>query len=408
MNAATRLPVLLAVLAIALSSCNSSNPGTTTSTGSPQAGGGTPSGNAIAIGVGVAQTSNVALLGQEEVAGAKIAEKYFNDKGGINGTPIRIVYQDTGGDEAGAINAFQTLINRDKVVGIVGPTLSQQAFSADPIANNAKVPVIGPSNTAKGIPQIGEFVSRVSAPVSVVAPNSVKAALKINPNIKKVAVLFAQNDAFSKSETEIFQQTVKDQKLDIVTVQKFQTTDTDFQTQATAALNLKPDLVIISGLAADGGNLVRQLRELGYKGLIIGGNGLNTSNLFPVCKALCDGVLIAQAYSPEHPGAINKAFRDAYLSQYKKEPPQFSAQAFAGVQVFVDALKALDSKKKVAQTALPELRVDLNKQLLVGKYDTPLGTISFTPEGEVVQKEFYVARVKMDPDGNNGKFVFLK
>jgi len=35
-------------------------------------------------------------------------------------------------------------------------------------------------------------------------------------------------------------------------------------------LNLKPDLVIISGLAADGGNL-RQLRELGYKGLIIEG-----------------------------------------------------------------------------------------------------------------------------------------
>jgi amino acid-binding protein len=213
---------------------------------------------------------------------------------------------------------------------------------------------------------------------------------------------------FSKSETEIFQQTVKDQKLEIVTVQKFQTTDTDFQTQATTALNLKPDLVIISGLAADGGNLVRQLRELGYKGLIIGGNGLNTSNLFPVCKALCDGVLIAQAYGPEHPGAINKAFREAYMSQYKKEPPQFSAQAFTGVQVFVDALRGLDSKQKVTQIPLPQLRVELNKQLLAGKYDTPLGEISFTPEGEIVQKDFYVAQIKMDPNGNNGKFVFLK
>ncbi len=50
-------------------------------------------------------------------------------------------------------------------MAIVGPTLSQQAFAADPIANKAGVPVVGPSNTAQGIPQIGEYISRVSAPV---------------------------------------------------------------------------------------------------------------------------------------------------------------------------------------------------------------------------------------------------
>ncbi|BAY44012.1 extracellular ligand-binding receptor [Scytonema sp. HK-05] len=368
----------------------------------------TSTSGAIPIGIALAQTSNVALLGQEGFVGAKIAEKYFNDQGGINGTPIRLVMQDTGGDEAGAINAFQTLINKDKVVGIVGPTLSQQAFSADPIADRAKVPVLGASNTAKGIPEIGDYVARVSVPVSIVAPNSVKAALKQNPNIKRVAVFYAQNDAFNKSETEIFQKTVKDQGLELVTVQKFQTTDTDFQAIATNALNLKPDLVIISGLAADGGNLVRQLRELGYKGIIVGGNGFNTPNIFSVCKALCDGVLIAQAYSPEHPGEINETFHKIYVQQYKKEPAQFSAQSFTAVQVYVEALKALDKKTKISTMSIDKLRTELNKQLLAGKYNTPLGEISFTPVGDIVQKDFYVSQIKMDKDGNNGKFVFLK
>lgn len=405
-NVFRRRSILFATAVLLTTAC--SQPNSSPSSSSPGASPVASMAGAIPIGIGVAQTSNVALLGQEEVNGAKIAEKYFNDQGGINGTPIKLVFQDTGGDEQGAINAFQTLINRDKVVGIVGPTLSQQAFSASTIADRARVPVIGPSNTAKGIPQIGEFVSRVSAPVSVVAPNSVKAALKINPNMKRVAIFYAQNDAFSKSETEIFQQTVKDQGLEIVTVQKFQTTDNDFQTQATTAINSKPDLAIISGLSADGGNLVRQLRELGYKGLIIGGNGLNTSNIFKVCKALCDGVLIAQAYSPEYPGEINQAFRTAYTNQYKQVPPQFSAQTFAGVQVFVEALQAMDSKTKVNQMPLNDLRVALNKQLLTGKYETPLGEIAFTPEGEVIQKEFYVAQIQMSPDGNTGKFEFLK
>ncbi|MBW4497483.1 MAG: ABC transporter substrate-binding protein [Oscillatoria princeps RMCB-10] len=396
---------LFVILALLLGACGSAQTGTGSTNGAGTSAG---SNTAIPIGVALAQTSNVALLGQEGVAGAKIAEKYFNDKGGVDGTPIKLVIQDTGGDEAGTINAFQTLITQNKVAGIVGPTLSQQAFSADPIAERAKVPVIGASNTAKGIPEIGDYIARVSSPVSIVAPNSVRAALKLNPQIKKVAVFYAQNDAFNKSETEIFQQTVKEQGLEIVTVQKFQTTDTDFQTQATNALNLTPDLVIISGLAADGGNLVRQLRELGYKGVIVGGNGFNTSNIFSVCKALCDGVLVAQAYSPEHSNEINKEFRAAYVSQYKKEPPQFSAQAFAAVQVFVGALQALDKKSDVSKMPLEQLRTELNKQLLTGKYDTPLGEIAFTPVGDVIQKDFYVAQLKVDADGKNGKFAFLK
>jgi branched-chain amino acid transport system substrate-binding protein len=398
-----------ATCAVLLTACGGANTSTNTATNSATNTTATTSASkSILIGIALAQTSNVALLGQEGFVGAKMAEKYFNSLGGINGTPIKLVMQDTGGEEQGAINAFQTLINKDKVIGIVGPTLSQQAFSADPIAERAKIPVIGPSNTAKGIPEIGDYVARVSAPVSIVAPNSVKAALKQNPNIKKVAVFYAQNDAFNKSETEIFQNTVKEQGLELVTVQKFQTTDTDFQSQATNAINLKPDLVIISGLAADGGNLVRQLRELGYKGIIVGGNGFNTPNIFSICKALCDGVLIAQAYSPEHPGKINAAFHKTYVEQYKKEPAQFSAQSFTAVQVYVEALKALDKKTKISTMPLDKLRIELNKQLLTGKYDTPLGEISFTPVGEIVQKEFYVSQIKMDKDGNNGKFVFLK
>jgi branched-chain amino acid transport system substrate-binding protein len=394
-----------ATLLLVVACSQTDRPNTTTNS---NAGNTSSDRSSIPIGIAVAQTSNVALLGQEQVTGAKIAEKYFNDRGGVNGTPIKLVFQDTAGDEQGAINAYNTLITQDKVVGIVGPTLSQQAFAADPIAERASVPVLAPSNTAKGIPQIGKYISRVSAPVAVVAPNAVREALKINPQIKKVAVFFAQNDAFSKSETETFQQTVKEQQLDLVTVQKFQTTDTDFQTQATNAINLKPDLIIISGLAADGGNLIKQLRELGYKGSIIGGNGLNTSNIFPVCQQFCDGVLIAQAYSPELVNDVNKAFREAYKSQKQNEPPQFTAQSFTGVQVFVEALKDVDSKTKINTLSPEQLRTQLNEKILAKTYNTPLGKIAFDPEGEIKQEQFFVAQIKMEEDGKVGKFAFLK
>jgi branched-chain amino acid transport system substrate-binding protein len=350
----------------------------------------------------------VALFGQEQIIGARLAEKYFNDNGGVNGAPVKVILEDTAGDEAGANNAFNTLINQHKVVAIVGPTLSQQAFSADPIADHAKVPVIGPSNTAGGIPQIGEYIARVSAPVTSVAPNALKAALKIDPDIKKVAFFYAQNDAFSKSETNVFQETAKTMGLESVTVQTHQTTDKDFQTQATAALNAKPDLVVISALANDGGNLVKQLRELGYDGVIVGGNGFNTANIFPVCKAQCEDIVVAQAYSPAEANPMNVAFRDAYKAEQKKDPPQFSAQSFAAVQVVIEALRSLDKKTPIKGMALEQLRVELNKEILAGKYVTPLGPIGFDPEGEIQQTQFYVAQIKMNPDGETGRFEFTK
>jgi branched-chain amino acid transport system substrate-binding protein len=96
------------------------------------------------------------------------------------------------------------------------------------------------------------------------------------------------------------------------------------------------------------------------------------------------------------------------LEQNKKEPPQFSAQAFTGVQVFVEALRTLDKTTKLNILTLPQLRTKLNETLLVGKYITPLGEISFTPEGEIVQNQFYVAQIKMDADGNSGKFAFIQ
>ena len=74
----------------------------------------------------------------------------------------------------------------------------------------------------------------------------------------------------------------------------------------------------------------------------------------------------------------------------------------------MEALKALDSKTKLSALSLAELRTKLNQQILAGKYNTPLGEISFTPEGEVLQSQFYIAQIKMDVDGNNGKFIFLK
>jgi branched-chain amino acid transport system substrate-binding protein len=382
----------------------STAPGTDSSTvGEPA------TGEPIRIGVAVAQTGGGAsALGQDQVVGVNVAVDYFNARGGVNGRPIELDIQDTLVDEAGAINAFNTLLADDSIVGIIGPTLSQQALAADPIADQAGVPVLAPSNTAAGIPDIGDFVARVSSPIARVAPNAIAAALEADPSIEQAVVLYAQNDSFAKSETEVFQTAVTEAGVELVQpVLEFQTTDTDFTTQVNAVLDADPQMVVISGLATDGGNLVRQLRETGYTGTIVAGNGMNTRNIFKVCQASCDGLIIAQAYSYSYESEVNDSFREQYIDVQGEEPLQIAAQAFTAVQVFVDALTAVDSTTPLADLDSAAARIALNDAILAGTYDTVLGPLSFEPNGEVVQDTFYVAQVNMT-SGSEGDFTYLQ
>jgi branched-chain amino acid transport system substrate-binding protein len=316
--------------------------------------------------------------------------------------------EDGASDEASAIAAFNLLIRRG-VVALIGPTLSQQAFAADPIAQRQGVPVVAASNTASGIPQIGSFISRVSAQSSVIAPLSIEEALRREPNTKRVAVFFAQDDAYSTAETAIFQKALVARGLKPVSVQRTQLADNDFQNPITAALQQKPQLIVISAQAVDGGNLIRQLRELGYRGQIVVGNGLNTPNIYPICQRWCDGVLIAQAYSPELNTAINRTFRRLFAEANQgRIPGQIAAQAWSAYQVLFEAIQRLQARGGFEDVTLGEARQRLMAELLAGQYDTPLGPIHFKPDGEVVQERFYVAEVRMDGNGRSGRFTLVR
>ena len=366
----------------------------------------------VPVGAVLALSGNANVYGQDQRLGLNLALAQLNGSGGIGGTPLRLAIEDSGSDDPGANAAMTLQINRG-MLAVIGPTLSQQAFAADPIAQRRGMPVVAPSNTATGIPQIGHFISRVSAQSSVIAPLSIAKALALHPTIRRAAVFYAQDDAYSTAETTIFQKALSAKGLKPITVQRTQLADNDFQNQISAALALKPDLIVLSLQAVDGGNLVRQLRELGYRGTVVVGNGMNTPNIYPICQKYCDGLLIAQAYSPELDTPVNRAFVRAFAANQARSgrgpviPPQLTAQAYTALQVIGDALQRLNAQRPLKTLTVAEARKGLMGAILSGTYQTPLGDIHFTPDGEVVQKNFFVAQVRMNPDGRSGRFALL-
>jgi branched-chain amino acid transport system substrate-binding protein len=367
---------------------------------------------ALTLGAVIALTGNANLYGQDQRLGIGLAERWAADRARRDPAafprPVRLSLEDGASDEQSAIAAFHLMLRRG-VVALIGPTLSQQAFAADPIAQRRGVPVVAPSNTAKGIPQIGHFISRVSAQSSVIAPLSIEEALQRNPTLRRVAVFYAQDDAYSTAEVAIFKQALTAKGLRPLSVQRTQLGQNDFQSAITAVLPQRPELVVISAQAVDGGNLIRQLRELGYRGQIVVGNGLNTPNIYPICQRWCDGVLIAQAYSPDLDTPVNRAFLALYRqSGARGAPPQITAQAWAAYQVLFEAIQRLQRRGGLQGVTLAEARRRLMTELLSGRYDTPLGPIRFTPEGEVIQGRFFVAEVRMGTGGHDGRFTLVR
>ena len=190
----------------------------------------------LTLGAAIAFTGNANLYGQDQRMGLAVAERWAQQSA-PGGRPVRLQMEDGASDEPSAIAAFNLLI-RQGVIALIGPTLSQQALAADPIAQRQGVPVVAPSNTAKGIPEIGHFISRVSAQSSVIAPLSIDEALRRDPSIKRVAVFYAQDDAYSTAEVAIFQKVLAARSLTPITVQRTQLADNDFQTPITSALAL--------------------------------------------------------------------------------------------------------------------------------------------------------------------------
>jgi len=359
----------------------------------------------LQLGAVLALTGNANLYGQDQRQGIALARQWAS--GLKPQRALHLQLEDGGSDETTAIGAFNLLI-RQGVLALIGPTLSQQAFAADPIAQRHGVPVVAPSNTATGIPQIGTFINRVSAQSSVIAPLAIAEAVRRDPKLERVAVFFTHDDAYSTAETKIFQQALNNRGLPPVSVQRTQLSDNDFQIPITAVLQTRPQLVVMSMQAVAGGNLIRQLRELGYRGQIVVGNGFNTANIYPICQRWCDGILIAQAYSPELNTPINQTFQQLFArTNPDQSPSQITAQAWTAYQVLFEAVQRLEQRNGFQGRNLGQARDAVLEELLQGSYETPLGLIRFRSDGEVVQEHFYVAEVQMEPDGRNGRFALV-
>jgi branched-chain amino acid transport system substrate-binding protein len=287
-------------------------------------------------------------------AGLELALAEINQKGVLGGQKIVLTVEDSAGNKDQAINAARKLIGRDKVVTIIGPTLSNEMFAVGPVTNERKVPTIGTSTTANGITEIGPYIFRTSLPESDVVPVTFKKAQ--SRGVKTIALMYANDDAFSKSGFDVMKAAAEKLGLTIVDIESFGSKDTDFSAQLTKIKGLKPDAIGISALVEPVSGVVLQAHQLGFgkETLLIGGNGSNSPKLGEIAGAAADGLIVGSPWFIGKADPLNQKFVAAFKAKYGKDPDQFAAQAYDClfiVAAAIDRAGAADPEKITAALA---------------------------------------------------------
>jgi branched-chain amino acid transport system substrate-binding protein len=317
----------------------------------------------IKIGVAEALTGGAAQYGVAIRNGFQLAADEINAKGGVNGNKIQLVIEDEQGKKEEGITVFKKLIFQDKVLMIFGPTLSNSMFAAGPVANGAKVVAFGTSNTANGITDIGPYIFRNSVMESDVLPMTVASAVK-HYGIKKVAVIYGNDDAFTKSGYDVFKKVLEDQKIPATTTETYVKGDVDFKAQLTKIKATGPDAVVCSCLAEEAANIIVQARGLGLKVPFIGGNGFNSPKMFEVSKLAGEGTFVGSPWANTNPAPANQQFVAAYKKKYGLDPNQFAAQGYDALYIAAAALQTvklsanLEADRQALRDALPKVSIN--------------------------------------------------
>jgi branched-chain amino acid transport system substrate-binding protein len=322
----------------------------------------------LKIGACLSLTGPAAQYGAQQKAGLLAAVDELNRRQYVPGVKLEVVIEDDASTKEQGIAVYQRFIAREKVAAILGPTLSNTATAADPLAQAAKVPVVAISNTApRGITDIGDYVWRVSLTEAQVIPGALQRAQK-KLGFKSAGVLYGNDDAFTQAGYDVMKKALDAMGVKVVATQTFAKPDRDYNAQLSALVAQKPDILVVSALIDNASGIVAQARELGWTGPILGGNGFNSAALVKNAGPAAEGVLVGTSWNRVSADPANQAFLKLMASR-GVEPDQFCAQAYTGVLAIADAAKRAGGK-----VGRDDVKAGLAQ---VKGLDTPLGKFSF-------------------------------
>lgn len=351
-----------------------------------------PSGAAFKIGGTAPLTGAAAIYGNAAKNGAEIAVEEINAEGGDIQFDLR--YEDDVNDAEKAINAYNTLKDWGMQISL-GSVTTKPCEATSTETYSDRIFALTPSASSKAVIEGKDNQYQMC----FMDPNQGSASAQYISEKKlgtKIAIIWKNDDVYSKGIYQTFTEKAKELKLDIVSETTFADgNDTDFSVQITDAKDKGADLIFLPMYYQPASLILAQASSMGYEPKFFGVDGMDgilTMEGFD--PSLAEGLMLLTPFSATVPET--KSFVDAYVAANGVQPNQFAADAYDGVYIVKEALEKAGCTADMSSADICEALVAQMTQIsysgLTGKDMTwnAEGQVSKAPTAYVIKGGEYV------------------
>ncbi len=329
--------------------------------------------DSVQIGVILPLTGVSATLGKPILEAMQIAEKNVNDSLKVKGKKnIKLLFEDGKSDASGSISAFQKLqLNNPAAYIIFGD------IPASDLANSFskfKFPVITLGAAAENIPSLSEKYFRAWTP-SLASSEKLSRFAKEKLNVKNCGILSVNinlGQEFSKNVNDVFTSLGGIVKIK----ETFELEDQDVKGQILKIIAQKPECVFILGFGPGYLAAFNQLREYGYKGLILTDETITIPSYIDAVSNAIDGTYFcATTFDPRDTLAISyNSLVKPFKNKFDYFPNAHSVFGYVSVTMLYDAILRHGDSSPGIETGLKNMK----------NFNSIIGPLSYTPNRELI------------------------
>jgi branched-chain amino acid transport system substrate-binding protein len=309
----------------------------------------------IKIGVDGPFTGGSSSMGVSMRDGVRLAAKEINAAGGVLGKKLELIERDDEAKNERGVEIAQELINKEKIVAVVGFINTGVALASHRFYQDAKIPVInnvatgtaltkGPSFPFKDAKDV--FVFRTSARDEIQSPMIVNEAITVR-GFKKVAILADSTNYGQLGQADLIK-ALAAKNITPVTTEKFNVGDTDMTAQVLKAKSAGAEAILTYAIGPELAQIANSMAKVGWKVPLIGSWTLSMANFIDSAGKNGEGAIMPQTFIQAPTTPKRKAFIEAYLKEFKPkndriDSPVSAAQGYDSVYLLAAAIKQANS-----------------------------------------------------------------
>jgi branched-chain amino acid transport system substrate-binding protein len=320
------------------------------------------------IGAVFSVTGGASFLGEPERNTAKMVEEWVNGAGGIQGHPLKVIIEDSKSDEGQAVLAVRKLLDKDKVLAIVGPSTTGESMAVVPIMEKAGTPLISCA-AALSIVTPKEELDRIlagktfempkkqnhwvfkTAQTDTSAVEAIYDHMK-RKNITKVAIITV-TAGFGDFGRQELKRVAPAYGISIVADERYGPKDSDMTAQLTKIKGTDAQALINWSIGPPQVLVTKNWNQLGMKIPLYQSHGFGSKRNIELAGGAAEGVLcplghiiVAEKVKSGHPQkAVIMKYKTEYEKRFKTDVSSFGGYACDSLYLLADALKAVGPDK---------------------------------------------------------------